>query len=356
MFVRFAGRLLINVASLNAQGGAGTNYVEITKVPVVLRSGDGKLVVEEVPAISGNMMKHFHFVNFVDLLKESQHNNKKLSEDDLRYVAYRFREKKSSEKNIKDEEADLKDESDILAKLAVADIHGYLAPATQNRRESLIKFSFVIPCEETIREAFDVAAVTQNRVVLDEKGNIEGGGTEEGKAMMVFKRQYASALYGFASTFDAYYVGRPLSNPSKIAVENDERKERGKLAVLAYINLLGGRFGANTSRGLPALDVDELIAVVSEKPVPMAKHGFYSDYIDETIRIVKDYAETFNVNVDVFIYTKRSLNDIETNKENRITITPCETYVKLLHEVANKVEGGLIQPKIVNPTKMRQKN
>ena len=339
MFVRFAGRLLINVASLNAQGGAGTNYVEITKVPVVLRDGDGKLIVEEVPAISGNMMKHFHFVNLVDLLRGSQHNSKKLSEDDLKYVAYRFREKKNTEKNIGEESVSLKDESDILAKLAVADVHGYLAPATQNRRESLIKFSFVIPCEETIKEGLDVAAVTQNRVVVDERGNIEGGGTEEGKAMMVFKRQYASALYGFASTFDAYYVGRPLSNPNKVAITKpEERKERAKLAVLAYINLLGGRFGANTSRGLPALDVNELIAVVSEKPVPMAKHGFYSDYVEETIKVVKDYAKAFDVNVDVLIYSKRDINEEGNDK---ITIIKCETYVKLLQKVAKRVEGGM---------------
>jgi len=338
MFVRFAGRLLINVASLNAQGGAGTNYVEITKVPVVLMGEDEKLVVEEVPAISGNMMKHFHFVNLIDLLRESQYNSKKLSEDDLRYVAYRFREKKNTEKNIGNEDANLKDEADILAKFAVADVHGYLAPATQNRRESLVKFSFVIPCEETIKEALDVAAVTQNRVVVDEKGNIEGGGTEEGKAMMVFKRQYASALYGFASTFDAYYVGRPLSNPSTIAVNNnEERKERTKLAVLAYINLLGGQFGANTSRGLPALDVNELIAVVSEKPVPMAKHGFYNDYIDETIRIIKDYAEAFDVDVDIFIYSKENIDE---NGSKKVRVTKCETYVKLLQEVAKKVESG----------------
>jgi len=338
VFIRLAGRLLINVASLNAQGGAGTNYVEITKVPVVLKGENEKLVVKEVPAISGNMMKHFHFVNFVDLLRGSQYNSKKLLEDDLRYVAYRFKEKIQNEKNIGEEEVDLKDEADIIAKLAVADVHGYLAPGTQNRRESLVKFSFVIPCEETIKEALDVTAVTQNRVVVDEKGNILAkmeGGTEEGKAMMIFKRQYASALYGFASTFDAYYVGRPLSNPNKIAVKNiEERKERVKLAILAYINLLGGRFGANTSRGLPAINVNELIAVVSKKPVPMAKHGFYHDYIDETIRIIKDYAEAFNVNVDVFVYPKKDVGKVS----NKVTITECETYVKLLQEVAKKVE------------------
>ncbi len=335
MFVRFAGRLLINVASLNAQGGAGTNYVEITKVPVVLRDDDGKLIVEEAPAISGNMMKHFHFVNFVELVKDSECNGNKLSQYDLRFVAYRFKEDK--EKTVLGNEVDLNNESTIIENFATADIHGYLTPTRPPyRRESLIKFSFVIPCEETIKDAFDISAVTQNRVVIDETGKIEG--TREEQAMMVFKRQYASALYGFASTFDAYYVGRPLSNPNEIAVnDSKERRERVKLAILAYINLLGGRFGANTSRGLPALDVDELIAVVSEKPVPMAKHGFYSDYIDETIRIIKDYAEAFDVNVDVFVYSKRSIE----NNSNKVTITECETYIKLLQEVAKRVESGM---------------
>lgn len=335
MFVRFAGRLLINVASLNAQGGAGTNYVEITKVPVVLKGKDGKLVVEEVPAISGNMMKHFHFVNFVELVKDSEYNKSKLSQYDLRFVAYRFKE--SREKTVSGNEIELNNESTIIENFATADVHGFLTPTRPPyRRESLIKFSFVIPCEETIKDAFDISAVTQNRVVIDESGKIEG--TREEQAMMVFKRQYASALYGFASTFDAYYVGRPLSNPSKIAVNNsEERKERAKLAVLAYINLLGGRFGANISRGLPALDINELIAIVSEKPIPMAKHGFYSDYIDETIRIIKDYAEAFNVNVDIFVYSKRSIDE---NGSNKVTITKFETYVKLLQEVAKKVESG----------------
>lgn len=342
MFVRFAGRLMVNVASLNAQGGAGTNYIEITKVPVVLRNED-ELVVEEVPAISGNMIKHFHFVNLVDLLRESQHNSEKLSKDDLRYVAYRFREKRNDEINIGDEKANLKNEGDILTKFAVADIHGYLAPETQNRRESLVKLSFVIPVEETIKKSFDIAAVTQNRVIIDENGNIVGGSAEEGKAMMVFKRQYASALYGFSSTFDAYYTGRPLSNPNTIAVSNtEERKERVKLAILAFVNLLSGRFGANTSRGLPALEVDQLMAVISKNPIPMAKHGFYTDYIGESVKILRDYANTFNVDVDVLIYSK---NDIEvaksTRSDDRVTITHCGTYVELLHKVAEKAESSV---------------
>ncbi len=341
MFVRFSGRLLINVASLNTQGASGTNYIEITKVPVVLEK-DGTLLVEEVPAISGNMMKHYHFVHLVELLKESRYNKDKLSKDDLKHVAYRFREKIDKEKNIKGDEAKLSDEEDILKKFATADIHGYLAPKTQNRRESLIKFSFVIPCEETVREAVDISAVTQNRVVIDDKGNIEGGGREEGKAMMIFKRQYASALYGFASAFDAYYVGRPLSNPTTPAIGNNERKERAKLSILAYINLLGGIFGANTSRGLPALEVRELIAVVSDKPVPMAKHGFYSDYVEETIRIMNDFAETFNIKPKIFVYKKNGIDMEDCKKKyQKVEIEKCDSYIDLINRVASEVENGI---------------
>jgi len=344
VFIRFAGRLLINVASLNAQGASGTNYIEITKVPVVLEK-NGKMIIEEVPAISGNMLKHYHFVHLVDLLRESDYNSKKLSTDDLKYVAYRFREKRKEEQNIANEKVNLKDEADIIKKFAVADIHGYLAPETQNRRESLVKFSFAIPCEDTIAEAVETSAVTQNRVVFDDKGNIEGKGEDVGKAMMIFKRQYASALYGFASTFDAYYVGRPQSNPRQLAVQGDERKERAKLAVLAYINLLGGVSGANISRGLPAMEVRELIAVTSNKPIPMAKHGFYSDYIKETTKIANEFSKVFGTKVTVYIYSKSGEKIVSLKEQyegnSNLEIKDYGSYIELIKAVANDVEKGL---------------
>ncbi|ADC66007.1 CRISPR-associated autoregulator, DevR family [Ferroglobus placidus DSM 10642] len=340
MFVRFSGRLLINVASLNTQGASGTNFIEITKVPVVLER-NGELVVEEVPAISGNMLKHYHFVHLVDLLKNSKYNKNKLSEYDLRYVAYRFREKIKNETNIGNENADLNNEEDIIKKFATADIHGYLAPAIPNRRESLVKFSFAIPCEESIEKAVEISSVTQNRVVIDEKGKIEGSGEESGTAMMVFKRQYVSALYGFSSTFDAYYVGRPQSNPRQIAVQNEERKERAKLSVLAYINLLSGISGANTSRGLPALEVRELVAATSQSPIPMAKHGFYKDYIEETIKILNDFSKAFDTNVTVHVYTKDKRNINKPQDNDLLELRQYDSFVKLIESVAEEVTNGL---------------
>ena len=340
MFVRFSGRLLINVASLNTQGASGTNFIEITKVPVVLER-NGEFLVEEVPAISGNMLKHYHFVHLVNLLKNSKYNRTKLSEDDLRYVAYRFRERVNDMANIGNERADFSKEEDIIKKFATADIHGYLVPATRpNRRESLVKFSFAIPCEESIGRAVEISSVTQNRVVIDEKGNIESRG-EGGTAMMVFKRQYASALYGFSSAFDAYYVSRPQSNPRQIAVQDEERKERAKLSILAYINFLSGVSGANTSRGLPALEVKELVAVTSQKPIPMAKHGFYKDYIEETIKILDDFSKAFETNVTVHIYTKDKRNLDETQDNDFLELKHYDSFVALIKNVAEEVANGL---------------
>ena len=341
MFVRFSGRLLINVASLNTQGASGTNFIEITKVPVVLEK-NGEFLVEEVPAISGNMLKHYHFVHLVNLLKNSKYNRTKLSEDDLRYVAYRFRERVNDMANIGNERADFSKEEDIIKKFATADIHGYLVPATRpNRRESLVKFSFAIPSEESIERAVEISSITQNRVVIDDKGKIEGGGEEAGKAMMVFKRQYASALYGFSSAFDAYYVGRPQSNPRQIAVRDKERKERAKLSILAYINLLSGVSGANTSRGLPALEVRELVAVTSQKPIPMAKHGFYKDYIEETIKILDDFSKAFETNVTVHIYTKDKRNIGKTQSNDFLELKHYDSFVALIKNVAEEVANGL---------------
>jgi len=338
MFVRFAGRLLINVASLNAQGASGTNYIEITKVPIVLERNCG-IIVEEVPAISGNMLKHYHFVHLVDLLKTSNCNKDKLSEYDSRYVAYRFKENK--EESINGNKIDLTDEKTVIQNFAIADIHGYLIPKPPSRRESIVKFSFAIPCEDAINKAVEISAVTQNRVVIDSDGKIEG----DEQAMMVFKRQYASALYGFASTFDAYYVGRPQSNPKQLVVQGDERKERAKLAVLAYINLLGGVSGANTSRGLPAIEVRELIAVTSNRPIPMAKHGFYRDYIEETIKIASEFSKVFRTKVTVYIYSKngKTIKSLkEQYKDNKdFEIKDYSSYVELIKAVADDVEKGL---------------
>jgi len=70
MYVRISGRVRLNAHSLNAQGGGGSNYIEVTKTKVTVKTDNGWAVVE-VPAITGNMVKHWHFVGFVDYFRKT---------------------------------------------------------------------------------------------------------------------------------------------------------------------------------------------------------------------------------------------------------------------------------------------
>lgn len=261
VFLRLTGRLIINVHSANAEGAVG-NYMGLSKMFVVRRTANGFDVAEE-PVISGNMIKHWHAVALVELLKSW--NNGALCESCKRHVMYRST-------------LGLDDEIKYIEKCAIEDVHGFLDAKKQIRRESLAKFSFLIPVEEMRAE---YTAVTHNRVVVDEKGAVPA----EEQQMMVMKREHASGIYGIACSMDLAFVGRSLADPNK-AIKDDERKLRAKAAILALNNVLSGQVGAVQARALPIVRAIESICVVSRKPVPNLVHGFYSDYADETARLL----------------------------------------------------------------------
>jgi CRISPR-associated protein Cas7/Csa2 subtype I-A len=184
--------------------------------------------------------------------------------------------------------ANCKEEFDYLQKCAIEDLHGFLDVNTQVRRESIVKFAFVIPIEELRAE---YASITHNRVVVTTKGNVpsreearELYGVEE--AMGVMKREHASGIYGFLCSMDLAFVGVSQANPDK-RLSPDERKIRAKAAIAALMELLSGHFGAAQARALPIIKVTELICVASKKPIPNAVHGFYKDYAEETASIIK---------------------------------------------------------------------
>ncbi|MEM1670425.1 MAG: type I-A CRISPR-associated protein Cas7/Csa2 [Archaeoglobaceae archaeon] len=287
MFVRISGRMRINVHSLNAQGGGGTNYVEMTKAKVVVRNGDGWSLLE-APAITGNMLKHWHFVGFVDYFRETNFKNN-LTERAVRYNAVRFAAKEEKAKKVGGEEVKLDDEANIIKNFADADIHGFLAPETRVRRVSLVKTSFLIPTEDFLVDVMGeklISAVKHNRVDLNEKGAIGSG--EEETAQMLFTREYASALYGFSMVLDLGFVGVPQCNTSECVIGEEERKARMECALKALIPMLSGYIGANLARSFPAIKIEELVAIKSEKPSPALVHGFYKDYVELSKNIVNN--------------------------------------------------------------------
>ncbi len=257
VFVRGTFRVVLNVHSLNTEGAVG-NYNPLVKVLVVGRSGES-WDIAEVNAISGNMLKHWHAKHVMELAKA---NNLPLCEDCMRGVFYRTRIKVNSE-------------NEMIKKCVLDDLHGFLCTETTVKRESLIKVSFAIPVEEKI---FGVTTITHNRVVTEETGAVAREG------MMPFKSEYASGLYAFAISMDLKYVGIPLANPNNKAIDDDTRKTRAKLAIQALSHILQGEIGAKQARAFPITKPTEALVVISKKPVPAPIHGYYRDYITESLR------------------------------------------------------------------------
>jgi CRISPR-associated protein Cst2 len=263
VYVRVTGRALINIHSANAEGAVG-NYMALSKMFIVRRVNGGYDISEE-PVISGNMIKHWHAVATTELLK-SWGYDKRICDNCKRHVMYRSILNKNRE-------------FEYIEACAIEDLHGFLDTQTNVRRESIVKFSFMIPVEE---QRSEYSSITHNRVVINEEGRIP----KEEQAMMVIKREHASGIYGFLCSMDLALAGVSLANPNE-RLPLDERKSRVKAAIAALANVLSGHFGAAQARALPVIKTIEFIGVVSKKPIPNIVHGFFKGYIEETASIIK---------------------------------------------------------------------
>lgn len=316
MYVRLCGRVRVNAASLNAQGTVG-NLLEITKLRIIVKRGEVYEPVE-VSAISGNTIKHWHFVHFIRQYLQNNGNN--LCEDCKRGIAFRTRFDMGD------------DEAEYIRNCAGEDVHGFLMPNRQVRRESLVKFSFLLPVEELFEHPIDT--ITHNRVIIDEKGKIEG---EAG--MMIFKRQYASDIYGFSFLADLADVGlRLYSKERKPVCDSDERKKRAKSAILAFIPILSGFLGANISRSLPVFQVEELLAAYSEKPLPLTIHGFFKNYAEESLRTIGEYCKISKSKAKISFYGIKISEELIKEYKEEIEVKPHQAWQKIFGEIIEEIE------------------
>ena len=313
-YVRVTGRAVVNLHSANAEGAVG-NYMALSKMYIVRRTGNSESpyeVTEDI-VISGNMIKHWHAVRTVERLLEAGYGG--ICDYCRRFIMYR-----SPDKTVPNEQ-------EFIRRCAIEDLHGFLQPDQQIRRESIVKFAFMIPVEDMRAE---YAAVTHNRVVLDETGKIQA---EE--AMMIFKREHASGVYGFLTAMDLAYVGRPLANPTQVVINGDERRIRAKAAVLALADILTGRFGAASSRATPIMRTTELICAVSKQPIPNLIHGFYMDYAEESSKVLVASLKSGLVrDLKVFAYGEgpaKALSGEELSVE--VTDSPMDAVVKVAEVV-----------------------
>lgn len=328
MFVRLAGRVEVNAASLNAQGTSG-NLIELTKIRMVeSESGVHRLV--EVPAVTGNSIKHWHFVHFVTAYTEL--GGKQLCGYCRRGIGFRSPDTPPSEEE--------ENEEWFVNRCAGEDVHGFLQPDIQVRRESLVKASYLLPLKG-MEVGFDT--VTHNRVVTSEEGVIEREG------MMVIKRQYSSSIFGFCLSLDLWYVGKLLYSPEhKQVIDDEEVKRRGKAALIALLPLLAGDVGASRSRALPAWEVKELVAAWSDRPIPQLTHGCYPDYVAASLDTLKAYAELTGVNINVLTYGIGAVAEEETSAEKtstgdkgKVCIKEESSWQNLIKSLVNSYEEWL---------------
>jgi len=298
-FVRVVGRVEVQTSALSGLGAVG-NYNQVAVARVVY---GGRLY--EVPVLTGNALKHWHSVY---LAQEYQAlGGKLLNELCKAGVGYRGYKHDAAVAKLKEGVA----ESECEAILDLCnDIHGFLIArdGRSTKRDSLVKVAFMVPVlEESNLEAVSKFAVQHNRVVPEEVRAATG----EQQAMMVFKQEYASGLYGFSISMDLDRVLKPTLSTCKVdkALTNidEEVRLRRVAAVRALVPLLMGS-GSKQSRALPVVRVVELLAAVSARPIPNLVHGAYGDYVERSLDVLSAYASGLQGSaVHVLYYGERGV-------------------------------------------------
>jgi len=300
VYVKVAAKLLVNLHDLNNE-----RPTDIRRVYIVDETGRD----QEVTAISGLMLKHYHFIFAKQLLELWGY--KKFCEYCARGESYRVDPKdillnEIISKYVEKEEKRLRLkkppiqiggelEEEVIKRCAFEDMHGLLFPhgLVPIRRESPTRFSWLLPVIGTETPAITATHTRVARVAAPEE-----------QQMMIFYKQYSSGVYGMTASIDLVSIGRSYITGKQV-LPNDEYKLRIKGALLAFVPLLGGELGASLTRALPHVKPLELLAAYSEAfPIPALVSPIYANYASlslDTYRKIANFAKAkikaFGVNV-----------------------------------------------------------
>lgn len=332
-------RVELQLGSLNASGAIGNytklqeGYVvvnnELIPVPVItgsaLKNWHARAMAEKYVELGGNKIHSIHYKDMYRLPKD-------VANRDVQSYGQKKNDRRDSEKTI-------------INMCAICDLHGLLI-AEQNtpeylqiKRESLVKFSFAVPVEELVAKTLKYPVV-HNRVAPE--------------AMMTFKREYASALWGWQASIDIASIGRSQlerdeSNEGKSVwlgtklVDDQEIARRAKSAILAFEKVLSGALGASTSRALPIFRPIELVAILVQGCTPVPLHPYYTNYKDYLAKYVVLY---FNKIEKVYSMNVKLKNQVETGlckakstpSRNGEPSQKCELSQQIRNEIDNKIE------------------
>jgi CRISPR-associated protein Cst2 len=228
------------------------------------------------------------------------------------------------------------------------DIHGFLIPEKQLKRDSIVEVSNAIPVlTEDNLENVSKFAIQYNRVVPYTVSKNLGEG-QEGQGMMVFKQEHASVpLFGFAMSMDLGWILRPKYEgdgsivselPNKDDNVTEERKRRAKAALLAVLNLITGS-GSKQARSLPIIGVQELMIVVSNVPIPKLVHAAFDNYAAQTIDALRIYANNVNdakIYVHCYSASGKPINGCEQRQDNKVQMHSHSSLEDMFNNVINE--------------------
>lgn len=305
-FVTFAVKTQLNVHDLNNEAVPG-NVTDIRIMEFLDEEGKR----QEAPAVSGRMLKHWHYEGIKHLIVNGSYTPIPLCDGCKSGEPIRpgkIEDGKLSQVS--------KAEIDAISVCAVCDVHGYLIAqetkkesgegeeGTENeeegdkkkkkekkkqeggisaRRSSRAIFSWLMPVL-----GFDVTSKQVLHTRVSQQESMAGG---KDKAQMIFNKSYASGIYAFVSALDVDRIGLVelnLGTANAYAVDdNNGRKDRIKVSIEAYRYLISGQMGASLSHAVPHWNPVEILVAYSETgPLPFPVSPMYTDFISKTVGIM----------------------------------------------------------------------
>lgn len=294
-FISFAVKTQLNVHDLNNEAVAG-NVADIRIMEFIDEEGKR----QEAPAVSGRMLKHWHYEGMRNLGKQQ-----KLPFCDSCRIGEPVRPAKLKSDGILSQKDAIEGEQiSVVKNCVICDIHGYLATikgedkkeqeneeeqedkreqkgkgkGVSERRSSRVMFSWLMP---VLGSEFPSKQVIHSRVKSDREIDDKNLASQ-----MLFNKSYASGIYAFVSALDVDRIGLVelnLGTQNPYVIDDNSRKERIRVAIEAYRYLISGQMGASLSHAIPHMNPKEIVVVYSETgPLPFPVSPMYSDYISKT--------------------------------------------------------------------------
>jgi len=325
MYIGITVKMLLNMHDLNNERAE-----EIRRVPIIYRRNDGKWeIFEEAVAISGLMVKRWHFANMVELGDKKDFCQLCRNLEAIRIPS--------------ESDKEARKEKDIIKKCAGEDIHGFLRAKPMLRRESLIKFSWMLPLlNDEIVETFGsptpfrVVQHTRNiREITEEAAKRMNVGKEElSRWQMPYPRSYAAGLYGFVSILDLKHIGYSFTEQYELE-DSSKITNRRKIALQAYIPMITGACGASLARALPVADILEILTIRSNKPIPAPIHPLYPKYVEKNVELYQSVSTAMQSNIVMYAWSKEK--EYKEKKDELFELKVVEKPVDGIAEIIKSI-------------------